>query len=1024
MTFVWRIIMGLLMINQLIGITTLSGQVGKLLDNGQLYFNKYPSWENRTIQMDADGFLWIACRADGFKRFDGSQFKNFDPSHISGVANATKELWDLQIDTIRDIIWLITKQEVLEYHMSTNAIVTSRIYDQHPTLKSDYPLMIAEHKNALWITFESNSIMTISPADEVKVIVEPEDFPTATASLKLNVDVFFISSQQEQALVFGTHGLITYDLVTRDKEIQFLSSSEDPYLRNIQFRNLIPISDDEILLGTWGSGLIKYHIQTKTFDTYLSKKYATSINNVRNLNRLDESTILVNLYKTIYKYSPTDSLQKTSFLPEKQMGFHHIFNDAFIIDGLGSLKKTTLYQNQWQHYLIPDSIRAENGVIMEAFRHAEDLFMAVYDGKGIYRFNLETKHWKVFPVPEFFLDPTGIFMVKDMLLLDDHKILCITPRRVLLLDMLTETYEQLHIEAATANRKFNCVEKDGVGNFWIGTRGHGVIKFDSLFNERAWYVAEFDPNGSPDYKAWFTYLQMDSNGKLWVRNEDGYSTIDPTSEEIKNFVFKEEHFETFDHISHFLEDQDYMWSVGKGLAKIDKVTHEIVQVRDRSYSEYNIDYGRACTYDSTSLVLFADQQIFFYDHDQDTMIEIPRQTGYQKATLWGPLLVYKEEVWVSHQDGFSVFNPKTIRIHPKPAKPYFKDVRINNMAVDDYVPFSGKRLKFPKGTRLISLGFAAIDYESPGTLEYTYSINDQEPVTLLDESKILLSDLNVGWHHIKLSCRHKQGVTSPFYEVVSFRITPYWYQTMTLKISLFCLLCALLLTYDRHHRRMNRKVRMQEERAMLLELRMLRAQMKPHFIFNCLNTIDGLILSQDPMEASHLLAKFSKLIRQSLELTRERLITVQTELDFIGKYLEVEKVRLNGALTFDLDIQYPKVAAQTLIAPFIIHPYIENAVKHGLNPDSGRNHIVVSDQNCNLYYCILIQDYGSGILATKRRKEYVSLGGKITKERIQHLNQAYGSDLSVDIANWKNEDGATSGTIVEIRIPKILTRRK
>lgn len=115
------------------------------------------------------------------------------------------------------------------------------------------------------------------------------------------------------------------------------------------------------------------------------------------------------------------------------------------------------------------------------------------------------------------------------------------------------------------------------------------------------------------------------------------------------------------------------------------------------------------------------------------------------------------------------------------------------------------------------------------------------------------------------------------------------------------------------------------------ELKALRAQINPHFIFNCLNSIHHFIQSQEPKQASEYLIKFSKLIRYVLESSSKNWVSLEEELEANRLYLELEQLRVNQVFQFEFDVEEGILPSQTYIPPMLIQPFLENAVWHGLS---------------------------------------------------------------------------------------------
>jgi tetratricopeptide (TPR) repeat protein len=176
-----------------------------------------------------------------------------------------------------------------------------------------------------------------------------------------------------------------------------------------------------------------------------------------------------------------------------------------------------------------------------------------------------------------------------------------------------------------------------------------------------------------------------------------------------------------------------------------------------------------------------------------------------------------------------------------------------------------------------------------------------------------------------------------------------------------------------------------------LELKALRAQMNPHFIFNTLASIHGFILSANPTKASEYLLDFSKLMRLILENSKKQYIDLASEVDFLKLYLNLEQIRLNN--TFDYEINFLNInePEMIIIPPMIIHPFIENAVWHGMfDLKNRRGKIDINiNQIDNSNILVKIKDNGHGksskINKTSNNKLHKSYGMAITEDRLKFM---------------------------------------
>lgn len=206
-----------------------------------------------------------------------------------------------------------------------------------------------------------------------------------------------------------------------------------------------------------------------------------------------------------------------------------------------------------------------------------------------------------------------------------------------------------------------------------------------------------------------------------------------------------------------------------------------------------------------------------------------------------------------------------------------------------------------------------------------------------------------------------------------------------------------------------------------MEQKLLRSQMNPHFIFNCLNTIDSFVLQNKKTEASRLIQRFSKLSRQVLEFTTQSDIAVKEEMDLIRVYLQIEQTRYDGQFDFRVEIDPAIVACR--MPPMLIQPFAENAVVHGIkNRVGGGGLIEIKAVAIENQIKFTVIDNGIGrkmaqLIKNEQQKTHVSRAMQITASRLADLNPGQTTDQYL---HYTDLEGEASGTIVEIWIPKVL----
>lgn len=196
------------------------------------------------------------------------------------------------------------------------------------------------------------------------------------------------------------------------------------------------------------------------------------------------------------------------------------------------------------------------------------------------------------------------------------------------------------------------------------------------------------------------------------------------------------------------------------------------------------------------------------------------------------------------------------------------------------------------------------------------------------------------------------------------------------------------------------------------ELKALRSQMNPHFIFNSLNSISDFLLKNDVGQANAYLLKFAKLTRAILENSEKKWIPISEDLNLMELYMQIESLRLGKKFTYSITVDETIDQENTMIPPLILQPFIENSIWHGIADNEEEGHIsILFRKEEDMILCI-VEDNGSGrpasVPMTMNRN---SLGLKITTSRLEIINKLKNKKGSLQMID------KTEGLRVELKIP-------
>src|SRR5207248_2429418 len=185
------------------------------------------------------------------------------------------------------------------------------------------------------------------------------------------------------------------------------------------------------------------------------------------------------------------------------------------------------------------------------------------------------------------------------------------------------------------------------------------------------------------------------------------------------------------------------------------------------------------------------------------------------------------------------------------------------------------------------------------------------------------------------------------------------------------------------------------------QLRALKMQLHPHFLFNTLHSISSLVL-EDPPKANSMIARLGDFLRLTIDNSDQQLVTLKEETEFLRCYLDIEQVRFGDRLTVTFELEPQTLSAQ--VPHLILQPVVENAIQHAIAPRSTRGHINIEAKRLNSLLRVAISDNGPGISSNANLPWKQGVGLTNVRTRLQ---QIYGPDFRFELMNT-NGGGVTA----------------
>jgi len=481
----------------------------------------------------------------------------------------------------------------------------------------------------------------------------------------------------------------------------------------------------------------------------------------------------------------------------------------------------------------------------------------------------------------------------------------------------------------------------------------------------------------------------------------------------------------------FCESKKYsntIWAAtSKGLVKIENDTSvQFVMEQDALLSNINT-YG-VVEDNNGMLWISSNQGLFKYDDEvlENNVIqfnEIDGLSGDFFSLYNSTLLTENGEVWLCNNKGLVRFDPNKI-------KPYYNlpKVYIDELLINDTKVYKGigeqENLELNYNANTLTFDVLAINLIKPESNRIQYRLTGYDDTWLsVDRTqKIRYTKIPAGKYTFEVKAVDAYGNESEL-KKLPIKIHPPFWQTWWFYTLSALLFCAIM--YGIYRYRLQQLIKEEEKKTAFAqletqlveeEMKALRAQMNPHFLFNAMNSIKGIIIRKEEKKAADYLTKFSSLLRGILNNSEKQKIILSKEIEALRLYIELEALRFTQNFNYQIQIDKEIDTGFTRIPPLVLQPFVENAIWHGLIPKTeGMNKLSINIYKENDFVVFEVEDNGVGRKeSAKSRKpsSQKSMGIGITQKRIEMLHH----ENEVKIIDLVNSVGKALGTKVIIKI--------
>lgn len=973
------------------------------------------------LLQDQDGFMWIGTQ-NGLNKYDGVSFKTYRNKPNDSTSLSSDEVNCLFQDKRGDL-WIGTMANGL--NMLDKRRDQFIRYTPDPSREDWIPgnriNNIIEDKNqTLWIFFDNGFGMASLDSSRTKfkhydffneLFSKYGEFNKATRAVLLD------KSDENLIWIGSTGGLLSFHIPT-EKYTHY------PHPHKPQTENgwygiwaLMQLNDSTIQAGFFGAGSDQFNSRTKQWSHFNKDEYDSRVVGFAKKSESEvwvaarnRGVAILNTQTQKQEYLPADPNNYKNIAPGYTKTVFSTGADLWV-GGKNGLSHYDSKKDLFPKTEIPFREK-EIGRVNAAIVRGNKVFVGGPAIEGLGEYDLATGQYTSHSLPVPFSTMSHLVDLGDKLLL------CIDDRYLIRFNVEESSFSDYHrLSLSTEKRQELFIlnmKKESPDKLLVGTYFNGVFEmnpsnyeikewvYENEENLRAFGVTKRDKGG---------YL-VGSLGSLQIRDDGGRF--------IKEMDLNSVNREQVSIHSTLIHPNGKMY-LGTSLGLIEKEGEK--EILHSSYDGRNIlSSPHEMKLDENNNIWIATSKgIFMFDPEANRFLNFGAEDGLNFGGFFD--ILPNNKLLISQYGGFSLIDIKSLmQSHKTPSyvteisTPDGMQIWPNNNKIDIYPSQNN-----------FSIGYSSPVFTHGKKVQFRYRLKGLEDqwIDVGTRRSVNLFNLDGGNYVFEVEAKPRNGSWGKP-AILTLVVHPPFYRTWWfILVSILATGAMVYFFYKRHIARVIREEQFKisfEKKLAEVEMSALRAQMNPHFLFNCLNSISSYIIKKQPEEATEYLAKFSKLIRLILQNSKTSMLLLQDELQALRLYIEMESLRFDHQFQYEIDID-PSIEIEHIeIPPLIIQPYVENAIWHGLLNKKGEAHLHIHLSKKKDHLEVAIKDNGIGReearkLKSKSATKSKSLGMSITANRLEMIKKLYGRNPEVRVTDLKSDAGIAEGTLINIMIP-------
>lgn len=969
------------------------------------------------LLQDHQGYLWMGTRGGGCSRFDGKTFTTF--SERNGLVN--NYIYCLAEDRNKQI-WIGTNDGLSRFNGTTFNTIP------HPAFHSHFAIfdVAFDRQNTLWVATNYG-------------VFKLEKNRLVAMNHELGIDrknVYSLHFDKKQALWIGTEsGLYCSTNISHQSRAQFVGKKE-PYMRNA----ITCISEDQIgnlWFGTYGDGVYCFDRQRYFRIDLKQELYKESVFDI--FFDRDGVCWIATLTKGVVRYQT----QSFSYFNERQ-GLSNNHVRAIVQDNTGNLWFGTSggglcrYSGQlFTHYTTASGLGGN--FVYSIFRDSRHrLWMGTsQNGVSMLADNQFTQY----------NNSNGFEAVKVKSICEDlsGNMYFGTEGQGVGMLTLDNTFQWIE---ATRKYYVRQMARHPDGSIWVATAGSGLIQLDA---EGSGTVLKTYGPRDGILQSRLTSVYIDKEGKVWYGSESsGLGCLDPKTG--KHFSYTIANRLPSNAIRCITQDREgklWIGTAGGGVALLQPTAkNSVLQTIGLKNGLYSANVYLLTVDTHNNLIIGTESGLDVVSFSSEYRISRIKHYAQGDGFLGVETCqnsVWNDpdgKIWFGTINGMSYYNPASFNVNRIAPLLRITDVQLfyESLGKTAYKSAMGdwnsiETLHLPYDQNHLSFLFQGINLRNPDGVAYSWKMEGFDPTwsPWTKESRIVYSNMSPGNYTFLLRARNEDGYynENPLRLFISIA-TPFWLTWWFKTFFVLGIVFLLWLIVRFQTKRIRTKALAAQQQAELaknlveLEQKALRLQMNPHFIFNALNSIQGLIGTENETKARYYLAKFSRLMRQILDNSKNSTISLEEEIATLENYLLIEQFCNGNRFDYCIESQLETEANYIQLPPMLIQPFVENAIKHGFKllkeNDHERGQLSIRFFESSKAIECIIRDNGIGRVRARELAKnsngtfHTSTGLNVTQERLDLLSENE-QQHTVTIIDLYDENGVACGTEIRLTIP-------